>query len=77
MLGAPCHHVMLTTDASLTVLGSNREWLISSGSVGRPSPLMAHKLSGNVGHASSTETLSPRPERQSCACSHRQHIGGL
>ncbi len=38
---------------------------------------MAHQLPGDVGHVLFTETLSPRLERPSCACPHRQHISGL
>ncbi len=38
---------------------------------------VAHQLPGDAGSISSIETISPRPERPSCASSHRQHIGGL
>ncbi len=38
---------------------------------------VAHKLPGKAGRVSSFEAFSPRPERPSCASSHRQHIGGL
>lgn len=38
---------------------------------------MAHKLTGDDRGFSSFEALSPRPEGPSCACLHRQHIGGL
>ncbi len=37
---------------------------------------VAHPLPGDAGSISSFETLSPRPERPSCASVHRQYVGG-
>ncbi len=61
-------------NASLTGWGG-----IMSGcscSVEGPS-FMAHKLPGDVDRVLNMETLPPRPQRPSCACSYRKHIGGL
>ena len=58
-------------------LGGDHEWSPSSGSVAGSPSLMAYKLLRNVGSVSGSETLSPRPERPSCSCPVRQHIGGL
>ncbi len=77
VLGAPCHRVTLTTDASFTAWGAVMSGPFYPGSVGRSPSHVAHKLPGDAGHVSGSETLSPRPERPSCACSHRQHISGL
>ncbi|KAI2653716.1 PTS system lactose-specific EIICB component [Labeo rohita] len=67
VLGAPCRHVTLATDASLT------GWeAVMDGH-----PARGHKLPGDAGRVSSSETLSPRPERPPCVGLHRQHSGSL
>ncbi|KAL0194280.1 hypothetical protein M9458_012576, partial [Cirrhinus mrigala] len=38
---------------------------------------MAHQLPRDAGRISSSEVLSPGPERSPCAGAHRQHSGGL
>lgn len=53
------------------------EWLLCPGSKGRPSSHVAHKLPRDSGRVSSSDTLRSRPNGTSCACPHRQHIGGL
>ncbi len=58
-------------------LGSGHEWPLRPRSVGRSPSHVAHQLPEDAGSISSIETISPRPERPSCASSHRQHIGGL
>jgi len=58
-------------------LGGDHEWSPSPGSVAGPSSIMAYKLSRDVGSVSGSETLPTRPERSSCSCLVRQHIGGL
>ncbi len=58
-------------------LGSGHEWPIHPRSVGRSPSHVAHQLTGDAGSIQSFETLSPRPERPSCASAHRQYIGGL
>lgn len=58
-------------------LGGDHEWSPRSGSVGGPSPSMAHKLSRDVGSVSGPETFPPGPKRPPCSCPDRQHIGGL
>ncbi len=58
-------------------LGGGHEWPLCPRSVGRSPSHVAHQLPGDVGSFSSIETLSPRPERPSCASTHGQYIGGL
>ncbi len=67
VLGA-CRRVTLTMDASLTGWGAV---MLCSRSVGRSPSHVAHQLPGDAGSFSSVETLSPRPERPSCASKHR------
>ncbi len=71
VLGAPCHRVTLMTDASLT------GWGVVMWSVGRFPSHVAHQVPWDAGCISNFETLSPRPERPSCASAHRQYVGGL
>ncbi len=59
------------------VLGSGHEWPFCPRSVGRPSSIVTHQLPGDVGRVSSSKTLPSRLKGTSCACPHRQHIGGL
>ncbi len=56
-------------------LRSSHEWPLCPGSVGRPVSHVAD--AGDAGCVSCTETLPSRPKGTSCACPHRQHIGGL
>ncbi len=58
-------------------LGSGHGWPLRPRSVGRSPSHVAHQLPGDSGSISSFETLSPRPERPSCASTHRQYVGGL
>ncbi len=58
-------------------LGSGHVGLLCPRSVGRSPSHVAHKLAGDAGSFSSVETLSPRPERPSCASTHRQYVGGF
>ncbi len=57
-------------------LGSENEWSLSPKFVGGPACFVVNQHPGDVGSVSSLETLSSRPERPACACSHR-HISGL
>ncbi len=64
-----------TNDGHLTHgLGSGHEWPLCPRSVGR-SHLMWHINCLEM--LAVFETLSPRPERPSCASVHRQYFGGL
>ncbi len=76
-LGASCRSITLNDRCLPHGLGSGHEWPLCPGSVGRPSSHVAHKLPRDSGRVSCTETLPSRPEGSSCACLHRQHIGGL
>ncbi len=58
-------------------LGSGHGWPLRPRSVGRSPSHVAHQLPEDAGSISSFETLSPRPERTSCASAHRQYVGGL
>ncbi len=58
-------------------LGSGHEWSLCPRSEGRSPSHVAHQFLGDGGSISSFETLSPRPERPSCASAHRQYVGGL
>lgn len=60
VLGALCHRVSLSTDASLT--GWGVEIVLSSGSVKESSSFVAHKLPGDDGGLQCIETLPSRPE---------------
>ncbi|XP_073780302.1 uncharacterized protein [Danio rerio] len=57
-------------------LGSNPEGASRSGTMGRTSSLLAHKLPGDDGRVSGLKTLSPRSKGPSCFSLHEQHIGG-
>ncbi len=56
--------------------GSGHEWLCPR-SVGRSPSHVAHQLPGDAGSISSFDTLSTRPERPSCASTHRKYVVGL
>ncbi|KAL0154164.1 hypothetical protein M9458_050623, partial [Cirrhinus mrigala] len=58
-------------------LGSGHEWPPCPRSVERLPTHVAHKLPGDAGRVSSSETLSPGPKRPPCVGPHRQHLGGL
>ncbi len=58
-------------------LGCGHEWPPCPWSVERLPSHVAHQLPGDAGRISSTEVLSPRPERSPCVGAHRQHIGDL
>ncbi|KAI2665260.1 Transposon Ty3-G Gag-Pol polyprotein [Labeo rohita] len=58
-------------------LGSGHEWPPCPRSVERSPTHVAHKLPGDAGRVSGSETLSPGPKRPPCVGPHRQHLGGL
>ncbi|KAI2664009.1 Transposon Ty3-G Gag-Pol polyprotein [Labeo rohita] len=58
-------------------LGSGHEWPPCPRSVERSATHVAHKLPGDAGRVSGSETLSPGPKRPPCVGPHRQHLGGL
>ncbi|KAI2647016.1 Transposon Ty3-G Gag-Pol polyprotein [Labeo rohita] len=58
-------------------LGSGHEWPPCPRSVEQSSTHVAHKLPGDAGRVSGSETLSPGPTRPPCVGPHRQHLGGL
>ncbi|KAL0148119.1 hypothetical protein M9458_056589 [Cirrhinus mrigala] len=58
-------------------LGSGHEWPPCPRSVERSPTHMAHKLPGDAGRVSGSETLSPGPKRPPCVGPRRQHLGGL
>ncbi len=58
-------------------LGSNLRGTLKSRSVEGPSSLMAHQPSGDVGCVSCSQEFPSRSQGPPCACSLRQHIGGL
>ncbi len=67
MLGASCHHIRLTTDASLMAWEAIMSGRSAQGQW-KDTSFMTHQLPGDVVHVSCTETLSPRLGRPSCAC---------
>ncbi|KAI2647838.1 Transposon Ty3-G Gag-Pol polyprotein [Labeo rohita] len=58
-------------------LGSGHEWPPCPRSVEQSPTHVAHKLPGDAGRVSGSETLSPGPKRPPCVGPHRQHLGGL
>ncbi len=66
-------HVENANDGSLPHgLGGGHVWPLRPGYVGRSPSHVAYELPGDAGSISSIETLSPRPDRPSCANTHRQ-----
>ncbi len=58
-------------------LGSHPRGTLESRSVKGPASLMAHQPSGDVGSISCSQEFPSRSQGPPCACSLRQHIGGL
>ncbi len=58
-------------------LGCGHEWPPCPWSVEWSPFQVAHRLAGDAGCVSISETLSPRPKRSPCVGAHRQHSGGL
>ncbi len=58
-------------------LGRSHKRSLRPRSVGRFPSHEAHQLPEDAGSFSSVETLFPRPERPSCASTHKQYVGGL
>ncbi len=58
-------------------LGSVLRGTLESRSVERPSSLMVHQQSGDVGCISCSQEFTSRSQGPPCACPLRQHIGGL
>ncbi len=78
MLGAPCHHVTLTTDASLTGWGAVMSGRSAQGLWEGHHLTWHNKLPGDAGHISISETLPSRPVGgHHVLVRTRQHIGGL
>ncbi len=58
-------------------LGSHPRGTLESRSVEGPASFMAHQPSGDVGSISCSQEFPSRSQGPPCACSLRQHIGGL
>ncbi len=70
------HVLTYTNDGRLSHrLGSGHEWSLCPRSEGRSPSHVATSISWRWWQYSSFETLSPRPERPSCASAHRQYVG--